>query len=65
MSFYVVSNQMIENGKPFGEHHRATVFNGKPNYKKVISAEASGRHIKRLPNTHEDRGETLVMGKTP
>ncbi|KAJ5766655.1 uncharacterized protein N7511_004271 [Penicillium nucicola] len=62
MSFFVASNQMIEHGKPFGQHRRATVFNGKPRYDEIISEEASGRNIKRLPNTHEDRGEVLVMG---
>ncbi|KAJ6035553.1 hypothetical protein N7460_009728 [Penicillium canescens] len=61
MSFYVASNQMIEHGKPFGQHRRATVFNGKPRFDEIISEEASGRNIKRLPNTHEDRGEVLVM----
>lgn len=64
MSFYVASNQMIEHGKPFGQHRRATVFNGKPDYDEIISEEASGRKIKRLANTHEDRGEVLVMGKS-
>lgn len=63
MSFYVASNQMIEHGKPFGQHRRATVFNGKPRYDEIISEEASGRKIKRLANTHEARGEVLVMGK--
>jgi hypothetical protein len=63
MSFYVSSNQMIEHGKPFGQHRRATVFNGKPRYDEIISEEASGRNIKRLANTHESRGEVLVMGK--
>ena len=63
MSFYVVSNQMIEHGKPFGQHRRATVFNGKPDYTEIISAEASGRYIKRIANTHEDRGDVLVTGK--
>jgi hypothetical protein len=64
MSFYVASNQMIEHGKPFGQHRRAIVFNGKPRYDENISEEASGRNIKRLANTHEDRGEVLVMGKS-
>ncbi|OQD76716.1 hypothetical protein PENANT_c125G07499 [Penicillium antarcticum] len=61
MSFFVASNQMIEHGKPFGQYRRATVFNGKPRYDEIILEEASGRNIKRLPNTHEDRGEVLVM----
>ncbi|KAJ5178970.1 hypothetical protein N7492_002180 [Penicillium capsulatum] len=64
MSFYVASNQMIEHGKPFGQHRRATVFNGKPRYDEIISEEASGRKIKRLTNTHETRGEVLVMGRS-
>jgi hypothetical protein len=64
MTFYVTSNQMIEHGKPFGQHRRATVFNGKPRYDEIVSAEASGRYIKRLANTHEDRGEVLVMGRS-
>lgn len=62
-SFYVTSNQMIEHGKPFGQHRRATVFNGKPRCDEIVSKEASGRNIKRLSNTHEAGGEVLVMGK--
>ena len=64
MSFFVASNQMIEHGRPFGQHRRATLFNGKPRYEEIVSEEASGRNIKRLPNIHEDRGKVLVMGKS-
>ncbi|KAJ5643585.1 uncharacterized protein N7484_006092 [Penicillium longicatenatum] len=64
MSFYVVSNQMIEHGKPFGQHQRARVFNGSPPYEKIISEEVSGQHIKRLAITHNERGEILVMSKS-
>ena len=64
MSFFVASNQIIEHGKPFGQYRRATVFNRKPRYNKIISEEASGRNIKRLPNTYEDRGKVLVIGKS-
>lgn len=55
---------MIEHGKLFGQHRRAIVFNGKPRYDDIISEDASGRNIKRLANTHEARGEVLVMGKS-
>ncbi|KAI2766561.1 hypothetical protein CBS147339_8462 [Penicillium roqueforti] len=37
MSFFVASNQMIEHGKPFGQHRRATVFNGKPRTRIMVS----------------------------
>ncbi|KAJ5917586.1 hypothetical protein N7466_011140 [Penicillium verhagenii] len=62
MSFYVGSDQIIEHGKPFGQHHRATVFNGSPDYAEIISIEVSGRNIKRVENTHEERGKVLMMG---
>ena len=55
---------MIEYGKPFSQHRRATVFNRKPRYNKIISEEASGRNIKQLLNTYEDRGKILVIGKS-
>jgi hypothetical protein len=63
MSFYVASNEMIEHGKPFGQHRRAIMFNGRPHYEEIIAEEASGRNIKRLANMHQDRGEVLVIGK--
>lgn len=53
----------LDNEKPFGKHHRATVYGGTPDYEHIISAEVSGGYIARLPNTHEEKGKLLVMGK--
>lgn len=63
MSFYLESKSQLENGKPFGEHRRAIVYNTAPDYEGIVSAEASGDYITRLPNTQEERGKLLVMGK--
>ena len=53
----------MDNGKPFGKHHRATVYGGTPNYEQIVSAEVSGDYIARLPSTHEEKGKLLVMSK--
>ena len=63
MSFYVDHRMEMDNGKPFGKHHRATVYGGTPNYEQIVSAEVSGDYIARLPSTHEEKGKLLVMGK--
>lgn len=63
MSFYVESRMELDNEKPFGKHHRATVYGGTPDYEQIISAEVSGDYIARLPNTHEEKGKLLVMSK--
>lgn len=63
MSFYVESKLQLENGQPFGDHRRAIIYNTAPDYEEIVSAEASGDHITRLPNTQEERGKLLVMGK--
>ncbi|QVM10761.1 hypothetical protein D8B26_005414 [Coccidioides posadasii str. Silveira] len=63
MSFYVVSGIKMEDKTAFGEHNRAVVYGNMPNYRKIISSEASGDYIPRLPNTNEERGELLVLGR--
>lgn len=63
MSFYVESKLGLENEKPFGDHRRAIIYNTAPDYEAIVSAEASGDYITRLPNTQEERGKLLVMGK--
>jgi hypothetical protein len=36
-----------------------------PDYQSIISLEASGDQVERLPNTWDEQGRTLVMGKIP
>jgi hypothetical protein len=62
MSFYVTAGR-VENKRPFGKHGRATLFKGYPNYRDIISAEASGDYIARVSNSQEEQGKLLVMGK--
>ncbi|GKZ54467.1 hypothetical protein AnigIFM49718_010280 [Aspergillus niger] len=61
MSFYVEFNSTAGKGRLFGEHRRATIYNGVPNYDSIISAEASGEHIDRISNNHEEIGKSLVI----
>ncbi|KAJ5369940.1 rerric reductase like transmembrane component [Penicillium cataractarum] len=61
MSFYVASEEAIGGGKPFGNHGRAVVFNGVPKYEEIVSEEASGSRIQRLPDTPEEQGKTLLL----
>lgn len=63
MSFYVESTLGPETERPFGSHRRATIYPTVPDYEEIISAEASGDYITRVPNTQEERGKQLVMGK--
>lgn len=52
---------------PFGEHERACLYQGVPDYQHIIALEASGEEIERLSNIQhniqDDQGRLLVMGK--
>jgi hypothetical protein len=63
MSFYVEYKTKAVKGKPFGEHHRATIYNGFPDYNSIISIEASGEHIDRVSDSQEERGKLLVLSE--
>lgn len=56
-------DQLVQSRLPFGKHERAFLYQGTPDYRNIISSEASGDLIERLPNIRDKRGETLVMGK--
>lgn len=49
---------------PFGKHERAFLYQGVPDYEKIISLEASGDKIGRLPMIRDEQGQMLVMSKT-
>lgn len=49
---------------PFGEHKRAFLYQGVPDYENIVSLEASGDKIERLPMIRDEHGQMLVMGKT-
>lgn len=55
--------QLAQSRLPFGEHKRAFLYQGTPGYRDIISQEASGALMERLPNIRDEPGETLVMGK--
>ncbi|KAH1598470.1 hypothetical protein KXX44_005587 [Aspergillus fumigatus] len=61
MSFYVEYKSKAGKGRPFGDHHRATIYNSFPDYDSIISTEASGEHIERVSNSQEERGKLLVL----
>ncbi|GJP88741.1 cell surface metalloreductase [Aspergillus niger] len=60
VSIYV-RNGLAHNKVPFGEHERFCLYQGTPNYESIVSLEASGDQIERLPNIREERGRTLVV----
>lgn len=62
MSIYVESGIDVEDQKSIGKHNRAVVYNNVPDYGEIVSSEASGDYIFRLPNTQEERGKLLVLG---
>ncbi|QMW37012.1 hypothetical protein G4B11_000248 [Aspergillus flavus] len=63
ISIYV-SSGLERNKVPFGQHKRVFLYQGVPDYRNVISLEASGEQIERLPNIRDEQGRTLVMVST-
>ncbi|GLA67435.1 hypothetical protein AtubIFM54640_010754 [Aspergillus tubingensis] len=49
---------------PFGEHERACLYQGVPDYQQIIALEASCEEIERLSNIQDDRGRLLVLVST-
>ncbi|CEO59625.1 hypothetical protein PMG11_04294 [Penicillium brasilianum] len=64
ISIYV-GNGLAHNRTPVGKHDRACFYQGMPDYHHIVSLEASGSQIERLPNIRDERGQTLVMVSTP
>ncbi|KAL4868637.1 hypothetical protein BDV12DRAFT_209082 [Aspergillus spectabilis] len=50
ISIYV-SNGLEQNKLPFGRHKRVYIYQEAPDYQSIISLEATGDRVKRLPNT--------------
>ncbi|OJD16150.1 hypothetical protein ACJ73_08908, partial [Blastomyces percursus] len=44
-------------------HERAVLHKSVPDYSNIISSEASGNRIERLPEICDEHGQMLVMGK--
>ncbi|EAL91125.1 ferric reductase family protein [Aspergillus fumigatus Af293] len=63
ISIYV-GNGLEQNKLPFGQHKRVCLYRSIPDYDSIISLEASGDQVERLPNIREERGRTLVMVST-
>ncbi|KAK9607398.1 hypothetical protein V6Z93_000945 [Aspergillus fumigatus] len=63
ISIYV-GDGLEQNKLPFGQHERVCLYRSVPDYDNIISLEASGDQVERLPNIREERGRTLVMVST-
>ena len=63
--FRYVSDGIERNGLPFGRHKRVYIYQEVPDWQSIISLEASGDQVERLPNTWDEQGRTLVMGEVP
>jgi len=61
ISIYVGTGSVAQDRLPFGKHKRAFLYRGVPDYSNIISLEASGEQIERLPNIRDERGRMLVM----
>ncbi|KAL4927713.1 ferric reductase family protein [Aspergillus undulatus] len=60
LSVYLESG--LEGGKlPFGGHQRAFVDQGEPDYRSLVSQEASGELIEKTPNIPYEQGQLLLM----
>ncbi|KAJ5976642.1 hypothetical protein N7481_010349 [Penicillium waksmanii] len=62
ISIYVEKG-LAHDKTPIGKHERACFYQGVPDYDNIVSLEASGDQIERLPNIHDEQGRILVMGK--
>ncbi|KAH2362573.1 hypothetical protein KXV98_004922 [Aspergillus fumigatus] len=63
ISIYV-GNGLERNKLPFGQHERVCLYRSEPDYDSIISLEASGDQIERLPNIRDEHGRTLVLVTT-
>ncbi|CAG7933056.1 unnamed protein product [Penicillium olsonii] len=52
---------LVNSKTAIGKHESVCYYQGVPDYRKIISTEASGSQIERLPNTPDEPGRTLVM----
>lgn len=50
-----------DDGESFGEHNRAFLYHGKPDYNKIISTEVADDYIERIPSTPDQTGEILIL----
>lgn len=48
---------------PFGK--RATMYPGTADFEEILQVELTGKYIRRVQGTPEERGKMLVIGKTP
>ncbi|KAJ6026426.1 hypothetical protein N7460_011243 [Penicillium canescens] len=60
ISIYV-EHGLANSRTPVGKHERICYYQGLPDYREIISTEASGSQIERLPNIPDEPGRTLVM----
>ncbi|KAL2846614.1 hypothetical protein BJY01DRAFT_173064 [Aspergillus pseudoustus] len=60
ISIYV-RDGLEPNRFPFGKHDRVCLYQAHPDYQNIVSLEASGDQIERLPNVRDKQGRTLVM----
>ncbi|KAJ5183238.1 hypothetical protein N7492_000854 [Penicillium capsulatum] len=60
ISIYV-RNGLGHKKLPFGQHERVYLYQGVPDYQSIISLEASGTQIERLPNMWDEQGRMLIL----
>lgn len=47
-----------------GKHKRAFLYQGTPDYTRIVQDEVSGENIKRLPDIRDDVGQVLLLSMT-
>ncbi|EYE95382.1 NADPH oxidase family protein [Aspergillus ruber CBS 135680] len=57
-----VRDGLEQNELPFGRHKRVCIYHEAPDYQSIISLEASGNQIERLPEPWDEQGRMLVFG---
>jgi hypothetical protein len=63
ISIYIGKDFSALQGQPFGNHERAFLYEGVPDYSEVVSMELSGEYIDKLSPIRDDRGQMLLLGK--
>lgn len=59
----MTKDKLTRDRLPFGNHKRAILYQGFPDLRGLISQEASGERIERLPDIEDEAGKMLVLGE--
>lgn len=59
-----MKDRSLERDDMIGKHKRAFLYQGTPDYTRIVQDEVSGENIKRLPDIRDDVGQVLLLSMT-